>query len=265
MRTRRFIPAVWIAALGAISLPVLAQSTTNASAGPVHLPADYATNAPVKVSIAPAALLAGPAPSTNAPSASGPVAAVPSGTGTATHDDDSGDIHDIQGVMPVPYPMQWLFYTLGGLVLAGLLYAAWRWLRRTVIKPKLPHELALERLESARRLMNEGQVREYAFAVSEIIRSYIEQRFGERARRRTTEEFLSGLLRQTGTPLAEHMALLEDFLNHCDLLKFARWEFSIPEMESMHESARTFIVKTSPGYQAPAPAAVAQPQTVSVP
>ncbi|HEX4140669.1 MAG TPA: hypothetical protein VHY09_10005 [Candidatus Methylacidiphilales bacterium] len=167
-------------------------------------------------------------------------------------------------MISIPYPLLWLMYIVGGIALAAILYQAWKWLHRTVIKPKLPHELALERLEAARALMNEGQVREYAFAVSEAVRLYIEQRFGEKARRRTTEEFINDLLKQTGTPLAEHRGLLEDFLMHCDLPKFARWQLSTAEMESMHESARAFITNTRPGAPAQVPAPrPAQPEPVS--
>jgi hypothetical protein len=244
--------------LAALCVPLAAQSATGVSPGPVHVPAGYSTNAPsITTSIAPAATLAGPVQPavTNAPTA-----VAPTGTKTA----DAGDIHDIRGVISIPYPLLWLMYIVGGAALAVALYYAWKWLHRTVIKPKLPHEVALERLEAARALMNEGQVREYAFAVSEAVRLYIEQRFGEKARRRTTEEFINDLLKQTGTPLAEHRALLEDFLMHCDLPKFARWQLSPTEMESMHESARAFITNTRPGAPAAVPASrTAQPETVS--
>lgn len=147
----------------------------------------------------------------------------------------------------------------GALAVAAILYAAWRWFRKhAAAKAKLPFEIALERLEAARALMTPDTVREYAFTVSEIIRFYIEQRFGEKAARRTTEEFLSDLLRHNGTPLAGHRGLLEDFLNHCDLIKFARWGASVKELESMHESARVFILDTRPQ---PEPATPAPPQT----
>jgi hypothetical protein len=170
------------------------------------------------------------------------------------------DIHDIRGPISIPYQWLWAAYIVGGLVIAAFLFALWRWFRgRVKIKTRQPFEIALDRLEAARALMNEAHVREYAFAVSEIIRSYIEQRFGEKAKRRTTEEFLSDLIRQTGTPLAAHRALLEDFLNHCDLPKFARWQLSIAEMESMHASARTFILETRPQIEPVTPAKAAAP------
>jgi hypothetical protein len=247
----------WIAALGIVSLPLLGQ---NAPAGPVHLPPGYSTNAPAPVSIAPASSLLAPPPPANAPAAFQAPVSAPAAPATA---DDSGDIRDIRGPIAIPYPFLWILYVLGGGALAVALFYLWKWLHRTVIKPKLPHQVALEKLEAARALMTENQVREYAFAVSEIIRTYIEKRFGERAARRTTEEFLSDLLKQTGTPLAGHRALLEDFLNHCDLPKFARWQLSVPEMESMHESARAFILNTRP--DAPKPAAPAQPELTPAP
>ena len=264
MNFSRRILGAGLVTLAALTAPVLAQSAAGLQSGPVHLPAGYATNSPMQTTIAPASSLAGPVQAQQPAATVAPGSAAPSATGTA----DSGDIHDIRGVISIPYPLLWLMYIVGGAALAAVLYYAWKWLHRTVIRPKLPHELALERLEAARALMNEGQVREYAFAVSEAVRLYIEQRFGEKARRRTTEEFINDLLKQTGTPLAEHRALLEDFLMHCDLPKFARWQLSTAEMESMHESARAFIINTRPGAVpaalAPAVPAPRQPETVSV-
>ena len=258
---------IGLVTLAALTAPVLAQSAAGVQSGPVHVPADYSTNSPANsatmpTAIAPASALAGPKQAAPPPVAITPGGVAPTATSTGTTTADAGDIHDIRGVIPIPYPLLWLMYIVGGAALAAALYYGWKWLHRTVIRPKLPHELALERLEAARALMNEGQVREYAFAVSEAVRLYIEQRFGEKARRRTTEEFISDLLKQTGTPLAEHRALLEDFLMHCDLPKFARWQLSTDEMESMHDSARAFITNTRPGGPATVPAR-RQPETVS--
>ena len=160
---------------------------------------------------------------------------------------DAEDIRDVHGPISIPYEWLWAAYVAGGLALAAAAYAGWRWYRRHARESaKFPHEIALERLEKARALMTEPQAREYSFAVSEITRRYIESRFHERAARHTTEEFLHGLLARTDTPLAAYRESLEDVLNHCDLAKFARWQLSVPDMEAMHESARTFILETRP-------------------
>ena len=159
----------------------------------------------------------------------------------------ASDIRDIRGPISIPYGWLWAAYVAGGMVLAAALYFAWRWYRLSAKEPpKQPHEIALERLEKARALLTPAQAREYSFAVSEITRTYIEARFQERANRRTTEEFLRDLLGREETGLSAHRALLEDFLRYCDLAKFARWQLSLPDMESMHESARAFILETQP-------------------
>jgi hypothetical protein len=228
----------WFLSLVAIILISIAIAgaarAQNVSSGPVQFPPSVATNSPVT------ATAPSPAPATRPGAAS------------------AEDIHDIRGPMAIPYEWLWAAYLVGGLAVAAVLYAAWRlFRRRAAAKPRLPFEIALERLEAARALMAPATVREYAFTVSEIIRGYIEQRFGEKAAHRTTEEFLSDLLQQTGTPLARHRRRLEDFLSHCDLMKFARWEASVREMESMHESARVFVLETRPQ---PEPAKVPAPR-----
>ena len=56
--------------------------------------------------------------------------------------------------------------------------------------------------------------------VSDVLRVYLEERFGLRAPERTTEEFLRDL--EGGEALARgHRAELERFLSQCDLVKFA--------------------------------------------
>ena len=155
------------------------------------------------------------------------------------------DIRDIRGPKHIPSPWLWPAWVAGGLALGALGYAVWRWNRRRAIAAaKLPYEIALDRLEEARALMQPENAREFSITVSEIVRNYIEDRFQVRAARRTTEEFLHELLEPSDSMLASHCGLLADFLIHCDLAKFARWILSIQEMETMLQSARTFVLET---------------------
>ena len=163
----------------------------------------------------------------------------------ATTNTVTADIRDIRGPKHIPSPWLWPAWLAGGLALAALGYAAWRWSRRTLAKAKLPYEIALDRLEEARALMQPENAREFSIAVSEIVRNYIEDRFQVLAARRTTEEFLYDLLESSDALLASHRALLADFLIHCDLAKFARWILSVEEMEDMLQSARTFVIETA--------------------
>jgi len=163
----------------------------------------------------------------------------------------SEDIRDIRGPKHIASPWLWPLWLTGGAMLAGLLYAGWRWnRRRTLIAALLPYEIALAKLEEARRLMQPENAREFSITVSEIVRHYIEVRFQVWAARRTTEEFLHDVVDQSDAMLTDHRELLDDFLRHCDLAKFARWILSVEEMENMLQSAHTFVLKTG---RSPAP------------
>jgi hypothetical protein len=169
------------------------------------------------------------------------MSAVPAGQVRTSAEED---IRDIRPPYPIPAEWLWLAWAAGGVVLIALGYGAWRLHRRRSERVKLPYELALERLEAARQLMRPEKARVFSIAVSEVVRDYIEVRFSARAAHHTTDEFLRGLATRADSPLAVHQPVLSDFLHHCDLAKFARWNLSIPQMEAMLQSAAAFIVAT---------------------
>jgi hypothetical protein len=158
------------------------------------------------------------------------------------------DIRDIRDPIHIPYPWLWVVYVLAGLLVLGLIYWGYRaWKKRSQKIPvKLSHEIALERLEAARRLMIETRVKEFSIEVSDAVRVYIEERFRVAAAHRTTEEFLHDLLTNTSSPLAPYSKSLEEFLKFCDLAKFAKWALSSSEMQSMYESAKRLVEGTIP-------------------
>jgi hypothetical protein len=185
---------------------------------------------------------------------------------TTTAAANTEDIRDIRGPKAVASPVLWFLWIGGGLAAAALAYGAWRWYRHVQTAPKLSYETALARLEKARALMTVPTAREFSIEVSEIVRSYIEARFKVRATHQTTEEFLHNLLEPSDALLAGHQELLGDFLQHCDLAKFARWVLSLEEMEEMYDSARTFISETGKAVTSPKPAVPEnRPQTTGVP
>ena len=165
----------------------------------------------------------------------------------------SEDIRDIRG--PRNISPTWLVPALlaGAVALAIAGYAAWRKKRRPVPRTLEPFEIALQRLEEIRTLLDPSSVREFSIAISDIVRQYIEARFKVTATHRTTEEFLHDLLAasneslaaQRNDTLAAHRNLLEAFLNQCDLAKFAGVSLSRQILESLHESARRFVIETS--------------------
>jgi hypothetical protein len=156
------------------------------------------------------------------------------------------DIRDIRGPKYL-FPPWLLPAVIAGAVLLALgAYGIWRWLRRRR-RPRvlLPFEIALQRLEEMRALMQPADAREFSIAVSDVVRRYIEERFGATATHRTTEEFLHDLLESSHAPLARHRALLSDFLQQCDLVKFAGMSLTLHNMESLHHSARAFVLETA--------------------
>jgi Domain of unknown function (DUF4381) len=155
------------------------------------------------------------------------------------------DIRDIRGPKLILSEWVWPGLLAAGVLLVGGSYLLWRRRRRLKSRALLPHELALQRLEATRALMQPANAREFTTAVSGIIRGYIEQRFSVTATRRTTEEFLRDLLESTHTSLARYQNLLRDFLNRCDLVKFAAISVTLQDLESLYQNARAFVLDTA--------------------
>jgi hypothetical protein len=156
------------------------------------------------------------------------------------------DIRDIRGPKFMFPPWLLPAAIAGAVLLAFGALGLWRWLRRRR-QPRvlLPFEIALQRLEEMRALMQPDDAREFSIAVSDVVRRYIEERFSVTATHRTTEEFLHDLLESPHAPLARHRALLSEFLQACDLVKFAGMSLTLQNMESLHHSARAFVLETA--------------------
>ena len=113
----------------------------------------------------------GPASAAPRPSASSAAAPAPA--------EGSEDIRDIRGPKFIAPPWLLPAVVAGAILLALGAYGFWRRLRRRR-RPRvlLPFEVALQRLEEMRALMQPGRAREFSIAVSDVVRRYIEERFG---------------------------------------------------------------------------------------
>jgi hypothetical protein len=153
------------------------------------------------------------------------------------------DIRDIHGPIAVVArrPLAWLVAGAGALLLAAAGLAVARRRRRPSLPP---HERALRAL-AALQAAGHGDARVFSFAVSEIVRVYVEEAFTVRAAHRTTEELLADLMRDQ-SPIAVHRPAIAAFLHHCDLAKFAGWSLSPAEMAAMLASAETLVRATAP-------------------
>jgi hypothetical protein len=166
--------------------------------------------------------------------------------GAAATAEPAEDIRDIRGPKAVPGFSLPTLLLLGALLLAVAAIVIWRLRRRAPRARALSlAERTLQRLEAIKPLMLPGSAREFGIAASEIVRTYIEERFAVVATQRTTEEFLQGLLEASNDSLASHRPLLADFLQQCDFVKFAGGSLTAQDMESLLQSARKFVLETA--------------------
>jgi hypothetical protein len=215
------------------------------SRAPFSTTAPPAADAPLSATGPPAAhaLLAATAP---------PAVAAPPAADLSPAD----DIRDIRGPKHI-FPFWQVVALLAGAALLAIgVYALWAWRRRPRPRKLELYEITLQRLEEIRSLMQPSSVREFSIAISDIVRRYIEDGFQITATHRTTEEFLHDLLDTSNEALAAHRNLLAEFLGRCDEAKFAGAGLSMPIMESLHRSARIFVIESSkpvPPVKAPEP------------
>jgi hypothetical protein len=169
-------------------------------------------------------------------------------------------LRDIKPPVEIPSGWEWLWWTLGALAVAGLLFLAWRyWKKRraqsSYVPPVPAHVRAKQKLQEALELI--AQPRPFCILVSDTIRYYLEERFNFHAPERTTEEFLYEL-QTTDRLLSGQKDSLGEFLKCCDLVKFAKYEPGEPELRDLHVSAVRLVEETEPH---PEPAANDQSPT----
>src|SRR5262249_1603143 len=150
------------------------------------------------------------------------------------------DIIEIRPPIHLASPFPWLAVGATALGLVGIGTVAWKLLRRK--RCKLAYEIALERLENTRPLMREFHAEPFCLAVSDVVREFVEEVLPVRAMRRTTSEFLRDLAKLPYLQLDPHRDTLANFLQHCDLAKFARWSLTVSQMEEMLSSAKDFVI-----------------------
>jgi len=167
---------------------------------------------------------------------------------------DPQEFRDVKAAATLPVERDW--WTIASMIAGGVLAVVaiivlmvW-WARRARRPADLiripPHEWALEQLRALANagLVEKGEVQDFYYRLSEIERRYIERRFGLMAPERTTEEFLIEM--RAGSALEPaHQIALGDFLEACDMVKYARHDPTANEIETVFNTARDFILQTS--------------------
>ena len=173
----------------------------------------------------------------------------------------------LKPLIAIPNGWLWVIWIASILALCAVAWLVWRHQRKKaaavpVVPPVPPHVRARLALEAALGLLSDPKA--FSIAVSDAIRSYLEERFTFHAPDRTTEEFLYEL-QGTNLLTTEQKLSLGEFLANCDLIKFARYEPTEVELRAMHAAALKLVNETEPRWApseiqstvaaAPAPAA----------
>jgi uncharacterized protein DUF4381 len=152
------------------------------------------------------------------------------------------EFHDI--APPVDYSLlpPWLIFVgvFVSLTVVGLL--VW-FIARALRRPapaQSPRDRALAKLEQMRPEIEKVDPYRFSIRVSDILRRYVTEQFNLPVTRQTSVEFLTGL--RKSSPFSEdEKELLEDFLNRCDLIKFARYEATSSDSQLLLEEAFRFV------------------------
>jgi hypothetical protein len=160
-------------------------------------------------------------------------------------------IADIEGVVAIPKEtsFRWLWIPVVVIIVvaaAGYLFYQKHRRAEELIRIFNPaHEIAYERLRVlvAEDLVGAGRLKEFYERISDILRHYIEHRFNLRAPERTTEEFLIDLA-NTNVLNNSDKEDIGEFLKHCDLVKFAKYNPTTEEVQRTFDLVKGFIEKT---------------------
>ncbi|HOI28146.1 MAG TPA: hypothetical protein PLZ15_00195 [Melioribacteraceae bacterium] len=167
------------------------------------------------------------------------------------------DIKDVKE--PVKLPLNWLLVIAIVILIAALLVGGFYLYKRfrkkkdgvVAAEPEIklpPHEIALQKLHllEEKKLWQQGFVKEYHSEITEIVRSYFEERFDFRALEMTSSEILGVL-----SYLEEGRKVVEsanNFFSNADLVKFAKFQ-PIPSVnDEMMKQAFGIVHDTIPEF-----------------
>ena len=170
--------------------------------------------------------------------------------------DTTASIYDIVGPYRAPVTIGELLPWLLLAVLAGLLgYGIFLLIRRmrkdeeeiTIPKPTEPaHVIAFRELKKLKEdeIWQKGDIKKYYSCLTEIVRQYIENRYGIYALEMTTSETLAALNR-SGLKKNESYSVLESVLYASDFVKFAKYKPQASDNENHFSNAWKFVEITT--------------------
>ncbi len=164
---------------------------------------------------------------------------------------EQAELRDIKPLDP-PRPL-WPWWALAAALVAAAILGLVLKRRRSgggldKVTPSVPpHETALRELErlAAVELSDRREARRFGFRVSEIVRTYVEGRWGLNATDLTSEEIRARLGELRELPAVE-VERLEEFLEATDRVKYTGMEAPREELRRIHREAVTFVQASRP-------------------
>ena len=152
------------------------------------------------------------------------------------------NFHEIAPPVDYSFVPVWAVFlaSFAGLCLLGLIVWFVTRKRKPQLPPKTPREVALEELDRIATEIEATNPYQFSIRVSDILRRYVTHQYGLPLTRQTSIEFLTALAKSSSFS-ANEKSLLEDFLNRCDLIKFARYEASSTDSRLLLDEATRFV------------------------
>lgn len=115
--------------------------------------------------------------------------------------------------------------------------------RRIILPPEPPHVLAKKQIENIKESpqLRSADSKQYYMALTDVLRSYIEQRFQFSAKEMTSQEIIERLMRGKNE---ESLSELRQIFATADLVKFAKYEAQLNENDSNLLKALDFVNNT---------------------
>jgi uncharacterized protein DUF4381 len=152
------------------------------------------------------------------------------------------DFHEIAPPVDYSFVPTWLIFVGSFVVISLIGLVIWLLKRKPkpALPPKLPREIALEELDAISGEIETKNPYLFSIRVSDILRRYVTNQYALPVTRQTSVEFLTALAKASSFSPNEK-SLLEDFLNRCDLIKFARYEATSADSRLLLEEATRFV------------------------
>lgn len=128
----------------------------------------------------------------------------------------------------------------GALLIIGLttwLIRRWRNRPAPVVSPR---RRALDRLARISSEIEKLSPYQFSIRVSDILRQYVTEQYQLPVTRQTSFEFLNALAARSPFS-SDEQSLLTDFLNRCDLIKFARYDATREDSRLLLDEANRFV------------------------